>query len=174
MFSHSDHRSVELGAVFDGACKDTRTAWEKTTIRKKIQIERLDQLRQTLLAGSATDIGDLLVNMANNPYSNLAYSHGINDANASKLARLMIRAFLEPFVQSRPASIGIDLGSVRDGLKNWIVDATLPLGQGVHSDIGKISQLLARPEQRCFLAASFASPLEFLILSLQQESAREH
>lgn len=152
------------GDLFEGACRDTRTAWENTSIRRRIPTERIEQLKGILATGDAPAVARLLGEMANNPYASAAFSMGFDDGKANRLGTLLMTAFLQPFVSRRPSGRPLDLSAVKDTLRKWIDDASLPLGEGEGSDIGKISRLIEHPEQRVFLAAAYAAPIQFLLL----------
>lgn len=161
--------STVHGEIFEGACKDTRTAWAKTSISKMMKSDQLERLRGVMKDGGAEEISDILVHMMQNPYSSLALAKGFNDSNIVTMAKLMIRAFSEPFVKSRKAGALVDLCGMRDSLKKWVISGELPMGQPRSSDIGKITDLVVHPEQRSVLAAGFAPAIQFAALALSLE-----
>lgn len=163
--------SPEHGDVFEGACKDTRTAWARTSISKMMKPDQLERLRGVMQTGGPEEISEILVHMMQNPYSSLAMARGFDDSKLVTMAKLMIRAFSEPFAGVRSGEEIIDLCSMRDCLKRWVVSGELPMGQSRSSDIGQITDLICHPAQRSVLAAGFAPAIQFAILALSLEGA---
>lgn len=158
--------SPEHGEIFEGACKDTTTAWGQTSISKMMKPEQLERLRIVMHTGGPEEISDFLSHMMQNPYSSLSMARGFDDAKLVSMAKLMIRAFSQPFVELREGGCAIDLRGMRDSLKKWVVSGELPRGQSRTSDIGKITDLVCNPEQRSVLAAGFGPAIQFSILAL--------
>ena len=119
--------------------------------------------------GDACAISGFLMNMANNPYSNIALGSLFNDAKALKLSGLFLQAFSEPYVESRKDGELLDIVGLRDSIPDWIRTGRLPPGARENSDIGKITKLVNHAEQRVVLTACFASPIEFSVLALSLE-----
>lgn len=161
--------SILAGEVFIGACRDTRVAWQKTNLGAMLRPERVVELREAYSSGDHQTISDFMLRIAVNPMASAAGNMGLNDKGAMRLSGLMLSAFLEPFVRSRGDGGLIDLCALRTALKEWIVSSKLPLGEGDDSNIGQITRLIDGYEQRAFLAASFASPIQFSVMALSLE-----
>lgn len=149
--------------TFLGACRDSEKAWAVARLGEKLLPAHKAELVELLETGSAKDIAELLQRMGANPYAHLAYHRGVDDDRSMKLSVLAMQAFLEGYVQSR-ADASIDLERVRDDIANWVQDARCPPGQFV--DLQRITSLVTAPEQRSYLMAAFAAPIQMSIMAL--------
>lgn len=155
--------------LFSKACRDTRTAWEKTRISSMVVSGKVESLRTSLRESGAAEISRMLMAMSYAPYSGAATSIGLNDGKASQLSETLMTAILQPYVTMRRVGAEIDLGELKAGLVQWIDSGSLPEPMNkCAGDLRQITNLIGVPEARIALTAPFAAPLEFSILVLAQ------